>query len=460
MHSAAATPDIAVLRTTVASHLPELWPAVSVGLATCATLLLAENANPTALIYVGGPSTGKTTVASMFEGATITVQGKPQPLCYRSDKFTPAAFVSQAANRTSEELKNVDLLPRIKDKVLLTPELAPIFRGKDDELTNTFSTITRVLDGQGLQTDSGTHGQRGYAGPHLFAWIGCTTPFEPRVWRIMSQLGSRLFFLVMQAGRKVTVEDLLAVGTGPSYQERLSVCRAGVHRFLKDLFATHGGVRSVSWSVEGDDPEARRWLAQCALLLAAMRSVPIEEREPGTGKTVYRAGCPEGPERALAVLTNLARGRALVHGRRQISMDDLPLIATVTVSSMPGEASAIFRALVERGGELRVEEVRVLLGAEHPESARTRMRYLDALGVMEFVNPGQGQTGVLRFRPEWEWCGSPEFRRLLLGPLDGGAAPVVVSDRGRVSPTPLVRPEGVCEEFTPLYLVEHPDWKK
>ena len=56
MHNAAATPDITALRKTIESHFPELWPAVSVGLATCATLLLAENANSTALIYVGGPS--------------------------------------------------------------------------------------------------------------------------------------------------------------------------------------------------------------------------------------------------------------------------------------------------------------------------------------------------------------------------------------------------------------------
>src|SRR5262252_1817825 len=89
------SPDIAKVRKVIEENFPEHWPAVRVGLATCATLLLADNVNPTALVYVGGPSTGKTTVASMFEGATIEVNGKLQPLCYRTDKFTPAAFVSQ-----------------------------------------------------------------------------------------------------------------------------------------------------------------------------------------------------------------------------------------------------------------------------------------------------------------------------------------------------------------------------
>src|SRR3712207_3933042 len=102
-----------------------------------------------------------------------------------------ASFVSHAANVSRGELEAVDLLPRIKHKVLITPELAPIFRGKDDELAQRFSIMTRVLDGQGLQTDSGTHGRRGHRGDYLFAWLGCTTPLEDKVWRVIAQLGGR-----------------------------------------------------------------------------------------------------------------------------------------------------------------------------------------------------------------------------------------------------------------------------
>ena len=129
-------PDLTPLRQTIEMHFPTYWPAVDLGLATCATLLLADNSNPVAVIYVGAPSSGKTTVASMFEGATIDVNGTPQDLCYRSDNFTTAAFVSHAANVKSSQLSKIDLLPQIKDKVLLTPELAPIFRGKEDDLVS------------------------------------------------------------------------------------------------------------------------------------------------------------------------------------------------------------------------------------------------------------------------------------------------------------------------------------
>jgi hypothetical protein len=374
----------------------------------------------------------------VFEGATVTLNGKQVLLCYRSDKFTPASFVSQAANRTAKDLQGVDLLPRIKGRVLLTPELAPIFRGKEDELIQTFSILARVLDGQGLQTDSGTHGQRGYTGPHLFAWLGCTTPFEAKVWRIMAQLGSRLFFLVVETGQAITVEDLLADG-GLPYPRRLDQCRAAVHSFLEALFASQG-IRSVKWPGADEEP-ARRWIAQCARFLAAMRSLPTEERDRQTGGVSYRPGQSEAPHRAHAVLTNLARGHALVCGRDHVMMDDVPMVVAVSVSSIPGDAGAIFRALVANGGPLTVEEVQQVLKVRHPQTARERMTYLDAVGVMEFDNPGQGQRGVLRFRKEWAWCASSDFRALLFAAQEpvttaGVCAPNehVTNEGARVSP--------------------------
>src|SRR5262249_26590755 len=159
-----------------------------------ATLLLADNANPVALIYMGPPSTGKTTVAKMFE----TAQLNSKLLCYRSDKFTPAAFLSHSANVSKSDLQEVHLLPKLKHRVLLTPELGPIFTGKTDDLLVRFSTITRVLDGEGLTTDSGTHGQIDLSGECVFAWLGATTLFTKNLWAIMGQLGSRLFFLVLE----------------------------------------------------------------------------------------------------------------------------------------------------------------------------------------------------------------------------------------------------------------------
>ena len=68
---------------------------MDLGLSVCASLLLADNVNPVAVIYVGGPSSSKTTVADMFAD---------HPLTYVSDNFTPAAFVSHATNISRESI--------------------------------------------------------------------------------------------------------------------------------------------------------------------------------------------------------------------------------------------------------------------------------------------------------------------------------------------------------------------
>src|SRR5262245_5954927 len=98
---------------TIEEYFPSLGPAVHGELAVIASLFLKDNANPVALIYVGPPSSTKTTVADIIGD---------HPITYRSDNFTPAAFVSHAANVSSQALASVDLLPRIRHKVLLTPE--------------------------------------------------------------------------------------------------------------------------------------------------------------------------------------------------------------------------------------------------------------------------------------------------------------------------------------------------
>src|SRR2546427_2640168 len=323
---ATAAPDVAAVRAIVEEHFPDLWPAVDLGLATAATLLLADNMDPVAVIYVGGPSSSKPTVADFFDGHS---------LCYRSDNFTPAAFVSHAASVSRGQLANVDLLPTIKQKVLVTPELAPISRGKEAELAKSFAILTRVLDGDGLMTDSGTHGQRGYRGDYLFAWLGCTTPFEPLVWRVMAQLGSRLFFLLMDSEVEITVEDLVASESAVPYKTKLERVRAVLQPFLSALFQVHGGVRGVTWDSRSDPYEIKEWIARIASLVAAMRSEPVREGDPDRGRVEYSPAKKEQPRRAYAVLGNLARGHALVNGRPQLTKEDLPPLARVVFSSMP-----------------------------------------------------------------------------------------------------------------------------
>ena len=269
--------DVSLVRNAVQANFSSLWPAVEVGLTACATLLLKDNANPVAVIYVGPPSSGKTTVARMFEG--FTVDG--QPLTYRSDKFTHASFVSHSANATKKDLeKNINLLPKIPHKIFITPELAPIFNGKENELVDRFAIITRVMDGQGLTTDSGTHGQIDCSGDYLFTWLGCTTPFSPSVWKVMGNLGSRLFFLLLDFAADTKVYDLVQGMKNPiKSHDAVDLCRHEVQNFLEPLFHNNGGVRGIQWDTQSDSESCLEHIACCATLLANLRTPIIQKKE-------------------------------------------------------------------------------------------------------------------------------------------------------------------------------------
>ena len=400
---------LTALETTVKTHFPKLWPGVDLGLATCATLLLKDNVNPVAVIYVGPPSAGKTTVLEMFGDAQVN----EKVFCYVSDKFTPAAFVSQAANVEKDKLAQVDLLPRIQYKVLVTPELAPIFRGKDEDLVKTFSTLTRVLDGQGYTVDGGTHGKRGYRGDYLFCWLGATTPFEKKVWKVMSQLGSRLFFLVMDHTEAITLEELIQPTQVP-YATKLAECRKAVHEFLPQLINIYGGVRGVSWDEQADDPTLKKWIGRCAMLLAKMRSEPTQVIRSNFKENEYTPGSSEVPYRAYAVLYNLACGHALVHGRTCLAWEDLPLVAQVTISTMPPPCGRIFEALAgKEDGQLSRAEVQAVLQVATPNTAITVMGDLPRFEVFDYIEKGQGAASYLQFHKAWAWCGSKEFQSIL-----------------------------------------------
>jgi hypothetical protein len=303
------------------------------------------------------------------------------------------------------------LLPRIKHKVLITPELAPLFRGKEDELAKRFAILTRVLDGQGYTTDSGTHGQRGYTGDYLFAWLGCTTPLDGKVWRVMAQLGSRLFFMGVgdqegQQDLQSMVNLLRASQGGLPYNKRVEACKTIIHRLLTALH-NERGVRGVEWDDRQDPPLVQEYLMRLAVLLAFMRSGPPSENEE-------EAVEKESPHRAYTVLRHIARGHALVHGRTQLSDDDLSAVAQVVVSTMPRDYGRVFRALVQKK-ELTVAQVKAELGVKDPKTARKVMTALDRLGIVTFEQPGAGKASSIYFTSEWGWCLEGLSQELFIG---------------------------------------------
>lgn len=393
-------PSIHTVKAIVERHFPDLWPATEACLATCATLLLEDNSNPGTLILKGVAGCGKSTVTSLLEG--VMVQG--EMFTYRSDKFTAASFVSHSVQSTREQLQEVDLLPKIKNKVLLTPELSPIFRGKPEDLIPRFAILTRVLDGQGLQTDSGVHGRRGYEGPHIFAWIGATTPFNEAVWEVMATLGSRFFFLVLEPAEKTSIDDLIASHSkAVSHAEGIKECQEIIQPFLDSLFAQYQGVAGMKWDRTANDRSVLEAIARFAHLLAILRTPFKADSKPQ----------PESPHRANTVLYNLARGHALLYCRTTLTAEDVPLMANVAMSSIPQNRRSILLAMAENHGKpMTVHLVESALDVSR-HTAEKAMEEMHWLGVAVFSKPGNGLTSTLSLNPEWDWFMSGEGRAYL-----------------------------------------------
>jgi hypothetical protein len=390
----------------VGTCFPDVVEEAIAALAVAATLLLEDQQNPVALNLEGPPSSQKTTVVDFLAGADDKV--------YRSDKFTPKSFVSHAASISRERLNEVDLLPRIRHKLFLVPELAPLFGLRNEDLLENFSILTRVFDGSGLSTDSGIHGQRGHTGDYLFAWLGCTTPIEHRVWKTMGKLGSRLLFLEMPNEEQTAADLVKDVAGGEAYRERVERCREVVADFLVTLWREAGGIRGVAWDRAADPQELMLRLAGYAKALTRLRGTICVWREGAGDEESYNFSTPiiEQPHRALSLLYALARGHALVHGRSQLSEQDLPLVARAALESTPNDRRAVMKILLRNGGTATTGDVEQALRCSAP-TARAILETLDRLGVGSFENPGPPASGVLVIADELRWILDCEAARPL-----------------------------------------------
>jgi hypothetical protein len=105
------------------------------------------------------------------------------PYSYYTDGFTAKSFVSHSTSVSKDELEEIDMLPRIENKIFLTPELAAMFGLKDDDLKQVLGLITRIADGNGLSNDSGAHGHRGYNRDIMFVWVGAAVDIPYKVYK-------------------------------------------------------------------------------------------------------------------------------------------------------------------------------------------------------------------------------------------------------------------------------------
>ncbi len=388
----------------IKNNFPELVFPAEYGLAIMAQILIRDITNPFSLVFVDVPSAGKTIAINFFS----EIEG----LTYATDKFTPASFVSNATNIKQDELAEIDLLPKLKYKMFLIRDLSTIFSKRDDDLNECLGILTRVLDGEGFNADTGVHGKRHYVGEYLFMILAGSTPIHPRVWKMMGSLGSRLFFLNMGA-RDKSEDELADQITTLSHKEKEEICRSATKNFLHTLW--HKYPDGVNWDRQQDNREYIKIITRCAKLLAKLRGTIVVWKELDGEGNEYSHNPPviEKPDRITQLFYNLCRGHALVSGRTQIDRADLKLILELAIDSCPPTRAKFFRRLLENNGVMKTSEVVTALKCTSPTAAKEMMA-LEILDICHINYEKDGGVGAaektINLNKEFGWFLSDECK--------------------------------------------------
>lgn len=363
----------------IKKNFPDLWSVADIVLAGAAQLLFKEIVNPFGLVLVDKPSSGKTIVLNFFAGE--------RALTYPVDNFTPAAFISQAASIRSDTLHDVDMLPKVKDRILLVRDLAPVLSKRDEDLMASLGILTRIFDGEGAEVASGVHGKRGYAGTFMFVFVAASTPIRPKVWKTMSTLGSRLFFVNVGSKEK-SIETLADQLTKKPFKEKERECREATTQLLRSLWQKYPN--GFKWDPSKTKKEHILMISKIAVMLARFRGT-VSVWPVGDGDdTRFNHTIPEDerPDRINQILYNFTRAHAVVHDRDAITKSDLKATLRLALESGPYHRTRLFKALIKNKGKLDSEQVEGVLNCSRP-TALKEMRHLAVLGMTKMFDYGE-----------------------------------------------------------------------
>ncbi len=396
--------DIHAWRKTANLNFPECMVAGEVGVAVLAQLLIKDVRNPFGLVYVDVPSAGKTITLNFFSDL--------EELAYSTDNFTPSSLVSHASNRKQKDLEKIDLLPRIRHRMLIVRDLAPIFAERQENLLKNLGVMTRVFDGEGYESDSGVHGKRGYKGDYTFMFLAGSTPIAPRVWKFMGNLGSRLFFLNMKATDK-TEEELAELLIQDDFKRKEQECRTATRNLILTLWSCHKG--GVTWDKKSDPSELRRVVSRCAKLLAHLRGTVNVWSDEEDGKQHHTNVVIEKPTRINQLLYNLARGHALACGRTNLTREDLWPCIEVALNSAQYNRIKLVEAIMEFAGTVNTGVAEEAIQCSNP-TALKEIETLRILGIVDVESVGDGTAGrpekLVTIAQDFAWFCSDECKEL------------------------------------------------
>ena len=363
--------------------MPEIWPGLEFELSILRVLDIEGCTLPFIGVILGRPSSYKTAIISLL---------KRWHKAFYTDNFTARSFVSHStAVNTKEELAEIDMLPKIKGRLFLTPELSPMFTAKEDDLVQLLGIITRIADGHGYLSDSGAHGHRGYDEDIMFTWVAAAVDVPYKVYKVLGNLGSKLYFFRMKFEDETTNELLNYATVGQEFNKKITQIKDALFDYLKWFEIGP----KIHWDQTKDDKTALTYIVMMADVLSYLRCVAQvwETHDTQGSDYAYSISQREHPRRAITSLSNLARGHALLMGRNYISLDDVPIIIKTALDTAQIERVSLFSLLIAHDGKLTTSQILQSLNVSRPTVLRT-MAEFKAIGLVTIEE--EQETGVGR----------------------------------------------------------------
>ena len=395
-------------------NFPGLWHTAEFALSVKNILHIRDITLPFIGIILGPGSSSKTLVLEMLRGIHTT---------FYTDSFTSKSFVSHNTSVSIEQLQQIDMLPKLKNKVFITPELAPIFSAKDEDLLANLSVFTRLADGNGYECDSGAYGHRGYNEDIMFTWLGAAVEIPRKVYRHLGTLGPKLYFYRMSKTEKSDNEYIKLLKEN-DFQHRKKVVKDALQDYIAWFEQCPTGesdasnnklIKIIEWDSSKHDDAAYQMIVVLGRLLSNLRGVTTTWDTKDTQGSDYAYSTPiiEDPSRAITSLANLSKGHASLTGRNHITIDDIPILIKVVLSTAPIERVMVFDLLLSHNGELTTSKITGSLKMSHPTAIRT-MRELE---VLELVDSHKGPDFdnapiSIRLKKEFDWFLTEEFKSL------------------------------------------------
>jgi hypothetical protein len=411
------------LKNVSNENLPGLWDSLEFELSIKKILNIKDCTLPFAGILLGPPSSLKTVGIELFRKVKNT---------FYTDNFSARAFVSHSTTVQKKDLDKIDMLPRMKNMFFLTPELSPIFVKKDEDLMETLSIITRVLDGHGFESDTGAHGHRGYSEDIMFTWVGAAVDIPHRVHKFLGSRGAKLYFFRLPLIEK-SDDEYMAQMSKDDFNLKAKEVRTALLEYLEwfdrcpiplsesenesQKVTRENNLIKIQWDNEKDDNQSLMIILKLAKLLAHFRAVVTTwETDDSQGlEYAYGFATVEDPSRAMTQLRNLARGHALIQGRTYITMEDMPILIKTVFSTASLERVRVFELLLAFGGKLTTTKIEESLNVSGNTAKRT-MAEFKAIGLVDVgeveTQHGGSPEKQIKLVEKLEWYLSQDFDEL------------------------------------------------